>query len=496
MACLTEINATDIADRGECGMDSEELCYLSAGEALRLFREKELSPVELMAATVRRAEATEPSINALAARYFDEALIAAAAAADAYASGVRIRALEGLPVAVKMDTAIAGQPMTAASMIFAEAIATHTDVLPQRIIDSGGIVHARTTTPEFYSASFTHSDLYGVTRNPWNLEIAPGGSSGGSAAALTSGSAMLATGSDNAGSIRIPASFCGVVGYKPPYGCIPIASPMNRDPYTVSGPLARTVADCELFYAQLAGPDLSDPFSLPSLQSVRLPRPRLGELRVAVSVDLGGFPVERQIAENTMAAAAALCEAGARVDEVSIPWDWAEVLQAGRIHLEMTVGQLARRLLAEYGDQLMPYVRTFAEGAGLREPQDLLRSMEAEARAWDVLRAIFVDYDVLICPTQGLSGFVAGDDYVDHGPLVDGCPVRYPFDTHMTLPFNIANTCPVLNVPSGFSANGVPTGVQVVGRPYAESSVFVAGAAIESAQLGPQYGRVAGRPRF
>ena len=149
MACLTEINATDIADRGECGMDSEELCYLSAGEALRLFREKELSPVELMAATVRRAEATEPSINALAARYFDEALIAAAAAADAYASGVRIRALEGLPVAVKMDTAIAGQPMTAASMIFAEAIATHTDVLPQRIIDSGGIVHARTTPPEF-----------------------------------------------------------------------------------------------------------------------------------------------------------------------------------------------------------------------------------------------------------------------------------------------------------------------------------------------------------
>ena len=475
-------------------MIADELCYLPAVEVLRLLRGKQLSATELMDAVLDRMEQTEPAINAFAVPLAASARVQAEAATRRYLSGEDLRPLEGLPIAVKMDVAIAGQPMTAASRVLADVTARHTDVLPQRILDAGGIVHGRSTTPEFFAASFTHSDLYGITRNPWNRSVGPGGSSGGSAAALAAGSALLATGSDNAGSIRIPASFCGVVGYKPPYGRIPFPAPANRDPYTTAGPLARTVADCALFYDQLTGPHLTDPFSLPAAAPVSPVDPDCARLSVAVSVDLGGFPVEPEIVANTRRAAEALRAAGARVDEVDLTWDWEEVLHAGRVHLEMGVGELARRMLTSHADRLTPYVRSFAEGAGQRVAADHLRSLELAARAWDALRAIFADYDVLLCPTQGLLGFTAGEDYVDAGPGINGKPVRYPFDTHMTLPFNIANTCPVLSVPSGFASNGVPTGVQIVGRPYAEVSVFTVGAAIEAAGLGPDYGDPARRP--
>ena len=247
-----------------------DLCYLSATDAVALFRRRELSPSELMEAVIARAEEVEPTINAFTDTFFEEALTAADAAADAYAKGTN-RPLEGLPLAVKDEPHIEGQRITEGSLLFADQVASHTDPIAQRVIDAGAIVHARTATPEFSMAAVTWSHLHGVTRNPWNPDLTCGGSSGGSGASLAAGSSTLATGSDIAGSIRIPSSLNGLVGFKPPWGRVPEYWPWNRETYAASGPLARTVNDSALFENAISGPLDTDMFSLEPYQ---LPRTR------------------------------------------------------------------------------------------------------------------------------------------------------------------------------------------------------------------------------
>ena len=270
-----------------------DLHYLTATEALRLFRSRELSPAELMAAVIARAEAVEPAINAFAETRYEQAMDQAREAEARYAGrGPEPGPLEGLPVAVKEEAPIEGQRNTLGSVPLRDVVADHTAVFVQRIIDAGGIVHARSTTPEFSCAPFTWTKLWGVTRNPWNTAYSPGGSSGGSAAALAAGSATLATGSDIGGSIRIPASFCGVTGFKPPYGRVPELEIFNLDHYCHEGPLARNVADCALLQNVIAGPHWSDVASLrPKLEIPAQLEPVAG-LRIALSTDLGCYDVD------------------------------------------------------------------------------------------------------------------------------------------------------------------------------------------------------------
>src|SRR3982750_1887557 len=205
----------------------DELHYLPASEALAHFRARDLSPVELLDAVIARADAVEPTVNALCHERFEAAREEARAAEARYMGGGEPRALEGIPLAIKEEEEVAGQPWTQGSLIYKDLVAERSSAFAQRMLDAGAIVHARTTAPEFSCALFTHSRLHGVTRNPWNPEYAVGGSSGGSGAALASGTATLATGSDIGGSIRLPASFNGVVGFKPPYGRVPQEAPFN-----------------------------------------------------------------------------------------------------------------------------------------------------------------------------------------------------------------------------------------------------------------------------
>ncbi|MGH2927179.1 MAG: amidase, partial [Solirubrobacteraceae bacterium] len=239
----------------------ERLCYLSATEAIARFRDAELSPVELIEAVIEQAQQTEPTINALCHTFYDRALEQARAAERRYADGTA-RPLEGIPLAIKEEEPIVGEPWTQGSLIHADTVADYTSEFARRQLDAGAIVHARSTAPEFSCAGFTHSRLHGVTRNPHNPELSVGGSSGGSAAALAAGSTTLASGSDIAGSIRMPAAACGVVGFKPPYGRVPCDPPYNLDTYCHCGPLARTVADCALYENVLAGIDPEDVASL------------------------------------------------------------------------------------------------------------------------------------------------------------------------------------------------------------------------------------------
>jgi aspartyl-tRNA(Asn)/glutamyl-tRNA(Gln) amidotransferase subunit A len=471
-----------------------DLAYLSATEALRLFRSCELSPVELMTALVQRAEAVEPSVNAFAERMFEESLEQARAAEARYCGcGAPPRPLEGLPVAVKAGQPIAGRAMTEGSLLFRNCVADVTHPVVERVVAAGGIVHARTTTPEFGCATFTHTKLWGVTRNPWNLDYSPGGSSGGAGAALAAGTTPLATGSDIGGSIRIPASFSGVVGFKPPYGRVPALPPWNLDHYCHDGPLARTVADCALLQNAIAGPHPVDVVSLRPAVTIPLQLDGIAGCKIALCINLGDYPVTPEVEANTRAAADALSQAGAVIEEVELSWRRSDLMRASWAHYAAIFAASADGELDERADLLMPYTRAFLKDARTASQEtSYLEGLEIEGRLYTELGQILESYAALICPTAAIPALLAGEDYVDTKVTVDGVVLDDYFEAILTIPFNIASRCPVLAVPSGRAEDGLPTGLQIVGRTYDDAQVFRIGAALEKVR--PWFGDPAWRP--
>jgi len=458
---------------------SSNLHELSAVEALGLFRQRKLSPVELMQAVIDRAAAVEPSINAFSFSFFDEAMAAARKAESRYMGhGAKPRAAEGIPLGIKEEMPVKGQPVTSASLIFKDDIAEHTSPLAARMLRAGAIIHARTTCPEFSCAGFTHSRLFGVTRNPWNLAFDVGGSSGGAAASLTAGTSMLAGGSDIGGSIRIPASCCGVVGYKPPYGRVPQDPPFNLDHYCHEGPLARTVADAALFQNIIAGPDPHDIVSL--RPKVRIPTLNgdVSGWKMALCVTLGDYIVDDEVASNTRAAANAFRDAGAIVEEVELPWSRHEIDLATRTHFSLLFAAWVKEIYDEHRDLLTTYAINFAEEM-LRIPLTPLEGMKIEGKIYASLGNLLRNYRILLCPTIALPALEAGNDYMDSRPLINGIECELNRDVFLTTVFNICSRCPVMTVPSGLSRDGIPTGLQIVGRTYDDASVFTAAAAFE-----------------
>jgi aspartyl-tRNA(Asn)/glutamyl-tRNA(Gln) amidotransferase subunit A len=480
-----ELQNDDAADDAEEGHIVKDVHYLTASEALALFRARDLSPVELMRSTIARIEAVDGEVNALPIRFFDEALEGARRAEARYAGrGRGPRPLEGLPIAVKDEVEVAGQPCTEGSLILKDYVAERTAACIQRIIDAGGLIHARSATPEFCCAAVTDSRIWGVTRNPWNLAYSPGGSSGGSGAALAAGMATLATGSDIGGSIRIPASFCGVVGFKPPYGRVPQAPPFNLDHYCHDGPMARTVEDCRLLENVMAGPHREDIVSLRPKLSIP-PHPEgIGGWKVAVSADLGGFQVDDEVRDNITAAAETFRSLGAEVDEAGLTLPMDDLREAARAHFATIFGSLIAESLPEHRELMTSYAIEFAEDAA-RPNVGYFRSLEIESEVYAAIADVLEDHRVLIAPVFGVPALKAtAADY----------DLEVMYRHGMTLPFNMCSRCPVLVVPCGRSRDGVPLGVQIVGRTYDDVSVFRAAAAFAAAL--PWFDAPSRRPAF
>ena len=458
-----------------------DLSYVPATEALRLFGERQLSPVELMEAVIARAEAVEPTVNALCLTYFEEALVAARKAEDAYMGrGDPPKPLTGIPVGIKDEMPVAGQPCSLGSLVHRDDVPEQSAIVAERILDAGGIIHARTTTPEFSCAGFTHSRLWGVTRNPWNPEFAVGGSSGGSGAALASGTATLASGSDIGGSIRLPATFNGVVGFKPPFGRVPEEAPFNLDQYCHEGPLARTVADCALLQNVISGPHPRDLVCIAPKLEIPVRLEAIKGMKIALVVAPGDWPIDSEVAANTRAAAEVFREAGATVEECDLAVRREDLMRAAYVHYGAILGAEVMAEVEAHRELLTPYAIKMAVDAdvALRET-GYAGGLRIEVDILAKIAAILADHDLLLLPTVVTRGFVAGDDYVGHGIVVDGMELSEHFEAFLTPLFNIASRCPVLNVPSGFADNRVPTGLQIVGRPYEDVSVFRAGAAYE-----------------
>jgi Asp-tRNA(Asn)/Glu-tRNA(Gln) amidotransferase A subunit family amidase len=478
-------------------MSNEDLCYLSATEALKHFKSRKLSPRELMAALIARTERVNTKVNCFADRYFDEAMDQARAAEARYMKrGARTLPLEGIPVAVKDAQRVAGKRTTHGSLIFKDNVDTHSDPMIERLQTAGAIVLARTTTPEFCLSGITTSRIWGVTRNPWNTDWGPGGSSGGSGAALAAGLTTIATGTDIGGSIRIPSAACGVVGFKPPHGRNPDGAPANFDRFNHCGPMTRSLADAALMQNITSGPHPLDHDSIRARVKLPLTPAAIKGMKIAYSLDFGYVEVDRDVRQNMMLALDVFRRLGARVEEVDL--GWSESVDHDCLHWYncMNFGRQTIWYQRDYADLMTDYAQKFAEAAKRNTAMDdVHRPWQRAHLMYQTLGPVLAKHDVFICPTNNAPSVRADHDPWDPDYRINGKKVDPEFGWVMTHQFNMLHNCPVLAVPSGHAASGVPTGIQIVGRTWDDARVFKAGLAYEKA-LGGWYTATGKRPQL
>jgi Asp-tRNA(Asn)/Glu-tRNA(Gln) amidotransferase A subunit family amidase len=456
-----------------------DLCYMTATEAIAAFKRRALSPVELLKAIIARCEQLQPKVNALTYTYFDRALEQAKAAEAAYARrGTEPRPLEGVTVAIKDFHPVKGEITTFGSKIYRDHRPDHTAPTVQRLLDAGAIMHCRTTTPEFAHMGMTASPLWGITRNPWNLEYTPGGSSGGAGAALAGGMTTLADGTDGGGSIRIPASLAGAVGYKPPFGRNPLDLDHPLETILHYGPMTRSVSDAALMQNVMSGPHLDDICSLREKVVLSdLPEDIRG-WKIAFSMDLGFYSVDPEVRRNTLSALEVFKALGCKVEEVNPAWNWGVNNGWMTYWTVLFAGLLGDKLPRWRYEMTEGLVGMIESGAGLSADR-FYRINAVRGEMYKTLGPILNDYQVLICPTTALPAVKHDHDASDRNFTIDGVKVPASLGWYMTMPFNLVSQCPVIAVPTGFAASGIPTGMQIVGKTFDDLSVFRAAAAYE-----------------
>ena len=440
-----------------------DLCYMTATDAIAGFKSKTLSPVELMKAVISRIESVNPKINAITYDYFDRALKQAKDAEARYGkTDGRPRPLEGIPCAIKDFHAVKGEITTLGSRIFENSRPTQTAPTVDRLLKAGAIMHCRTTTPEFAYAGITSSPLWGITRNPWNLDYAPGGSSG------------------------------GLFGYKPPFGRNPLDIDHPLETILVYGPLTRSVADAAVMQNVMSGPHSGDLCSL--RQKVRLPETfsDIKGWKVALSMDFGYLPVSPEVKKNTLAAAEVFRNLGCEVHEVDLGWN-ASALDAWFTHWQGLFAALCYDYLPRWRYEMDPYVVKILEAGKLHDAMRFYRASLVRAEMYQKLAPILRSHQILICPTMPVPALKADHDNHASEFYINGTPVLGYVGWNMTFHFNLLNQCPVMSVPSGFCPEiGVPTGIQIVARTYDDLRVFRAASAFEEATK-PWTGN---RPKF
>ena len=463
-------------------MDTTDLCFTPAVELTELIRRRAVSPVEVTRAVLGRIEQLNGRLGAYVVIHAERALEEARRAEQGVMAGQPLGGLHGLPLSIKDNFWTAGDRTTFGSRLLADFVPTEDAPSVARLRAAGALFVGRTNLPEFAWRGSTDNPLFGESRNPWDLTRTPGGSTGGGAAAVAAGLGPLALGSDGAGSIRIPASFCGLVGLKPSFGRVPLyPAPGGHELVAHVCPLARTVRDVALLMNAIAHYDRRDPFALPDdgvdyLAACDQPlvRPRGGSpVRVAWSADLGFAPVERETREIAAAAARAFGEMGLDVEEASPDLgDPSMILRT--LYGGAQAGAHAARP-PEQKAQMDPELVAYAEASAALGLVDYFRAVVARQAMVDALRRFFERYDLLLTPTLGLTAFPLG--------LVGPREVAGREVTHLgwTLcyPFNYSGQ-PAISIPAGWTASGLPVGLQIVGRRLEDELVLRAAAAFET----------------
>ncbi len=455
----------------------QELCRLTATEAVSLLRKREVSPLELVDAAAARIAETEPALNALPILCLDRAREHARRLMAEPPRDTPAHFLHGLPIAVKDNVEVAGVRCTFGSPIFAEHVSATSDPVVEKLEASGAIVIGKSNIPEFAAGNSTFNDVFGATRNPWNTACTPGGSSGGSAAALAAGQVWLATGNDFGGSIRTPASFCSLVGLRPTAGVVPRIQKQPYSPLNVEGPLARTVADCALMLECEAGHHPLDPLSVPRVpgEFLRAAANPKRPCRVALSLDLGVAPaVDAEVAELVTGLGRTLEGAGCVVEPACPNLSDAEAIFR-TLRGVAYIGNM-RSLLQTARDRLKPEVIENAEFGARLGIDDIVAAEIAHGELVRRVARFFQQYDVLVCPAILCPPIPVQERYLRE---IDGVPLGDYLGWLVMTTVISATGCPVLALPCGFTRGGLPVGVQVVGPARSETELLAIGAFME-----------------
>ncbi|HXQ53438.1 MAG TPA: amidase family protein [Stellaceae bacterium] len=455
----------------------DHLCDLSAVELRRRIGDKSISPVELLEDCVRRIEAVNPTLNAITAMALERARREAKAAEAAVLSGASLGLLHGLPIGIKDLHDTEGIVTTYGSPLYRGHVPAADDNLVTSVRRAGAIVVGKTNTPEFGAGANTDNPVYGPTGNPFDPKRSCGGSSGGSAVALATGMLPLATGSDTGGSLRIPAAFCGVVGFRPSPGVVPSERrPLGWTPISVLGPMGRSVADTRLLLrAEMSG-DSADPFFAPrpDPEIDAPPRINLAKLRIAVSEDLGGAPVEQSIR-------ATLRERVALFAHEFRACDWRDPDMAGADRAFAAIraqnflaGQ--RERYERHRDRLGPFVRANYEEGLAMSAADVALGHATQTRIYRSLERFFIDHDLLISPTVGVAPFPLDERYAH---AVEGKALGTYYAWLAPTYYLSLTGHPCISIPCGLEPSGTPFALQLTGPARRDGFVLAAAEAIE-----------------
>jgi amidase len=451
---------------------------LSAVELAGLTRSGELSAAEVIEAHIAEIERLNPAVNAIVDFQPERAMAAARELDRTFRKDEPHGALYGLPVAHKDLVPAAGFRFTQGSPIYADRVATQDHLVVERMAAAGAIAVGKTNVPEFGLGSHTFNDVYGVTRNPYALDRSAGGSSGGAAAALAARMLPLADGSDTGGSLRNPASFCNVVGFRPSPGRVP--SWPNADPFgrlSVVGPMARTVADLALLTSVLVGADPRAGWSVPADPAAYFPVPGTGRpIRVAWSPDLDGrLVVAREVRDALEPVIAAMTAHGWEVQLVTP--DLTGAIETFRVLRALKMQVTLAPVLAEHPGRLKADAQwNIEEGAKLDGPT-IAEAERTAARIFHVMREFFTSFDVLATPTCQVAPFEITTRYPRS---IDGIPM-HDYLVWMGLPSAITVTgCPAISLPAAFTPDGRPVGIQLVGPHLQEDRLLAVAREFES----------------
>ncbi|GGC89796.1 amidase [Chelatococcus reniformis] len=467
-------------------MASTELLFTPATRMAALIRRKQLSPVDYVDAVLAAIERLQPALNCFVTVMAEEARAAAIEAEQAVIAGRPLGPLHGVPVSIKDLIPTRGVRTTFGSVAFADNVPDRDDVLVTRLKAAGAIVIGKSTTPEFGIKGQTSAPLFGITRNPWDLERTPGGSSGGAAAAVAAGLGPLGLGSDGAGSTRIPAACCGLVGLKGTTGAVPYQE--TRDAFgnvIAAGPLTRTIADAVLMQSMMAGADPLDPWTAhaPPLGHIspRLLSQDLAGLRIGYLGRCAGKAVAADVAANTRASLDVLAGLGAEVEEVTAEIDW--MAEDQRVLYLCSIANNLASVVERFGERTDPVLRAYVAAGKRYDIAAYIRAINARTRLFRAVQALFESYDVLVSPTLTRTALAADFDGAAGIVEIDGeavGPVQ-PNWTGFVYPFNLTGH-PALSVPSGWGRDGLPTGVQIVGPRHGDGNVLRLGALLEQAR--------------
>ena len=448
-----------------------ELIKLPAHAIRDLLQKREINPAELLDALEKRIEHVNPLVNAIPTQCFDRARD------HAQKKDLSNLPLAGLPVAIKDLMAVEGVKTTFGSMAFERHVPDASDLLVQRIENAGGVIFSKTNTPEFGAGANTFNDVFGATVNPWNTRLSAAGSSGGSAVALATGMAWLATGSDLGGSLRNPASFCSVVGLRPSQGRVP-CDPGNLafDRMSMEGPMARNVTDAAMLLDVMAGYDAIDPMSLddPVTSFESATKRKQVPPRIAFSADLGITPVDPEVAAICETAAKRFCEFGATIADAHPDFDGLQdvfqVLRAFSFAADLGPDLDAHR------DIYKPEIIWNVEKGLALTAKEITDAMVGRSKIYARTQRFFKDHDLIITPTTIVPPYPVEQRFVEHvgeyqfSNYIEWCSIAYAFTVV---------GAPAISIPCGFTSTGLPVGLQIVAPPRQEAVLLSAAHALE-----------------